>query len=145
MRAILALATALAALGGAAPAQDVGDDAVDLTPPDMSAPASEQEYRTCPDREPRPEWLETIGMRDAVKGQLLMRIYEARTYERIVATGNCSCAVKAPPWDDAEAEYLEGYAALDLQGQDEAEADFRRLENEFHQEARRICREQGNW
>lgn len=143
----LALVLVLGALAGPAPAQDVSaaDDFMDFTPPDMSAPRSDREYRTCPDREDRPEWLENLDAREADRGLLLMRIYEARNYERIVATGDCSCDVKAPPWDAAEAEYFEDYAALDLQAQDQAESDFRRLKNEFRREARRICTEQGNW
>lgn len=117
----------------------------DLTPPDMSAPRSASEYRTCPDREERPEWLETLDPREADRGLLLMRIYEARNYERIVTTGDCSCAVKAPSWEAAEAEYQEKYAALDLQAQDRAENEFREIVDQFRREARRICQAQGNW
>lgn len=117
----------------------------DLTPPDMSAPRAASEYRTCPDREPRPEWLETLNPQEADRGLLLMRIYEARNYERIVATGDCSCTIKAPSWDAAEAEYKENYAALDLQAQDRAENEFRELVDQFRREARRICQAQGNW
>lgn len=141
----LALRVALATLGGAAWAQDAGDDYMDLTPPDMSAPRGDREYRTCPDREDRPAWVDELDGWEAQRGLLLMRIYEARSYERIVTTGDCSCATKAPSWDMAEAEYFEEYAALDLQAQDQAERDFRRLKNEFRREARRICIEQGNW
>lgn len=139
----LALALALAGLGTRALAQDIGGSVdLNLTPPDMSAP---QEYRTCPDREPRPAWIEELEGWEAERGLLLMRIYEARNYERIVTTGDCSCANKAPPWDAAEAEYQEEYAALDLEAQDEAEDNFRDLKNQFYRDARRICRAQGNW
>lgn len=141
----LALAAALAGLGGAAPAQDAGNDALDLTPPDLSAPASDQEYRTCPDREPRPSWIDELKGFKAVRALLVSEIYTARTFEAIVATGDCSCAVKAPPWDAAEAEYQETYAALDRSAVGDALGEFQSLSGSLHQDARRICREQGNW
>ncbi|MFC5567104.1 hypothetical protein ACFPOC_11870 [Rubellimicrobium aerolatum] len=117
----------------------------DLTPPDMSAPRSASEYRTCPDREERPAWAEKLEGREAVRSLLLSEIYRARSYEQIVATGDCSCAVKAPSWAAAEAEYQENYAALDLVAVREARGEFQRLSGSFHHEARRICRAQGNW
>lgn len=143
----LALAVALAGLWSAAWAQDVSaaDDTLDLIPPDMSTPASEQEYRTCPDREPRPAWIDELKGFKAVRALLVSEIYKARTYEAIIATGDCSCAVKAPPWDAAEAEYLEAYAALDRSAVGDALGEFQRLSGSLHQDARRICTEQGNW
>lgn len=183
----LALAVALAGLGGAGRTQEVSEEAVtsgareelvlpqidtpapppmtedeaaaqqptpdapgpssvsDLTPPDMSAPRAASEYRTCPDREERPVWAENLEGTEVVRSLLLSEIYKARSYEQIVATGDCSCAVKAPSWDAAEAEYQENYAALDLRAAREARGEFQRLSGSFHQEARRICRTQGNW
>ena len=141
----LALGMIPAGLGGPAKAQEAQVDGVDLTPPDLSAPRGEREYRTCPDREERPAWLEGLKGYDAERGLLLMSIYEARTYEAIVSTGDCSCLVKAPPWDAAEAEYQDDYAALDLPAVDEAEDDFSRLARSLYRDVRRICREQGNW
>lgn len=117
----------------------------DLTMPDMSAPRSSREYRTCPDREDPPAWAENLGVKEAGRSLLLSEIYKARSYEQIVATGDCSCAVKAPSWDAAEAEYQENYAALDLAAVDEAWAEFQMLSDSFHQDARRICRAQNNW
>ncbi len=139
----LALALALAGLGSAARAQDTADDALDLTPPDLSA--LEGEYRTCPDREPRPAWLDELRGFKAVRALLVSEIYKARTYEAIVATGDCSCAVKAPPWDAAEAEYLQTYASLDRSAVGDALGEFQSLSGSLYQDARRICREQGNW
>lgn len=142
----LALALALAGLGGATRAQEApADGAGDLTPPDMGAPRSEQEYRTCPDREPRPEWAENLEAWEVVRSLLLSEIYKAQTYAAIVATNDCSCAVKAPPWDAAEAEYQEEYAALDLGSVEEAMNDFRSRSRGLYRDVRRICREQGNW
>lgn len=142
----LALALALAGFGGSARAQEVpADGASDLTPPDLGALRSEQEYRTCPDREPRPEWAENLETWEVVRALLLSEIYKARTYEAIAATGDCSCAVKAPPWDEAEAEYFQDYAALDLGAVEGAISDVSSVSRGFQREVRRICREQGNW
>lgn len=142
----LALAVVLAGLAGTAPAQDTAaNDPMDLTPPDMSAQRSAREYRTCPDREARPEWAENLEGQEVGRSLLLSEIYKARSYEQIVATGDCSCATKAPPWDTAEAEYQENYAALDLAAVDAAWGEFLRLSGSFHHDARRICRAQGNW
>lgn len=142
----IGLALAATVIGSPALPQDAATDGFDdLTVPDLSAPREDREYDVCPDREPRPEWLETLGVADSYKGVLLMRIYEARSYEAIVATGDCSCANRAPPWDAAEAEYQSDYASLDYQAQDEAENDLRRLRNSLERDARAICRDQGNW
>lgn len=141
-----ALAVLLAGHAGAGLAQDgTADNFNDFTPPDMSMPRSEREYRTCPDREARPEWAENLEGWEVGRSLLLSEIYKARSYEQIVATGDCSCANKAPPWDAAEAEYQEDYAALDLSAMREARGEFQRLSGSLHQDARRICREQGNW
>ena len=142
----LTLAVALTGLGGAGLAQNSAtNDFMDLTPPDISAPRSAPEYRTCPDREARPEWAENLEGWEVARSLLLSDIYKARTYEAIVATGDCSCAVKAPPWDAVEAEYLEDYAALDLGAVQGAGSDFGRLARGLYRDVRRICREQGNW
>lgn len=141
----LALAAALAGLGGAAPAQEASADALDLTPPDLSTPQSEEEYRTCPDREPRPAWVDELEGREVFRAALVSDIYKARSYEAIVATDDCSCTTKAPPWDTAEAEYQKDYAALDLGAVQDASTDFNRLSRSLYRDVRRICREQGNW
>lgn len=116
-----------------------------LTPPNMSAPRAVGEYRTCPDREERPAWAENLDGREVVRSLLLSEIYKARSYEQIVATGDCSCAVKTPSWNAAEAEYQENFAALDLAAADRAWGEFQRLSGSLHNDARRICRAQGNW
>lgn len=140
----LALMVVLAGLGAPALAQEsAAGDFNDLTPPDMGAP--QQEYKVCPDREPRPEWVGNLGVRESYRGVLLMRIYEARSYEAIVGTGDCSCAKRAPSWDAAEAEYQENYAQLNPQAQQRATTEFRRLKTEFQRNARAICEAQGNW
>lgn len=143
---VLAVAVAVAGLGGPALAQEsAADDFNDLTPPDMSAPRQEQEYRVCPDREPRPEWAEDLEVREAYKGVLLRAIYEARSYEAIVSTGDCSCANRAPSWDAAAAEYQEDFAHLDPQAQRGATRDFQSLKGDLRGEAKAICEAQGNW
>lgn len=114
----------------------------DLTPPEVTG---ESEPLVCPDRPPRPAWAENLDGWEVQRSLLLSAIYEARSYEAIVATGDCSCANRAPSWDVADAEYQENYAALDLQAQTDAESEFRRLKNDLRREARAICREQGNW
>ena len=142
----IGLALAASVIGSPALPQDaVTNDFDDLTVPDLGAPREDREYDVCPDREPRPAWLETLGVADSYKGILLMRIYEARSYEAIVTTGDCSCANRAPPWDAAEAEYRDDFASLDPEGQQRATSDFRQLKDRFYRDARAVCREQGNW
>ena len=129
------------------PTTDAGgaSDVLDLTRSDMSAPRSERAHQTCPDREERPAWAEDLGVKEVIRSLLLSEIYKARSYEHIVASGDCFCAVKAPSWDAADAEYQENYAALDLGAVRDARGEFQRLSGNLHSEARRICRAQGNW
>ena len=79
----------------------------DLSPPDLAA---SPEAGACPDRPPRPEWAENLQGWEVQRSLLLSAIYEARSYEVIVATGDCSCANRAPSWDAADAEYQADYA-----------------------------------
>ncbi|MBP1806900.1 hypothetical protein [Rubellimicrobium aerolatum] len=125
--------------------EDGAADVLDLTPPDLSAPRSARAYRTCPDREERPAWIEELKGWDSIRGLVISEIYQARVYEKIVATGDCSCANKAPPWDAAEAEYQENYAAISNQGLREVRDEFQTLSGNLYKDARRICRAQGNW
>ncbi|MBP1806990.1 hypothetical protein [Rubellimicrobium aerolatum] len=151
----LALAVALAGFGEAGWAQEAPEEPAtseaaepsevpDLTVPDLSADAP-RTYRTCPDRPPRPDWLESLSVRDSYKGVLLMSIYEARAYESIVASGDCSCSNKAPSWDAAMTEYQGDYAELDYEAQSEATSEFVDLKNSLRQQTRAICQKQGNW
>jgi hypothetical protein len=142
----LALAVILASFAGTGHAQDnAADDFNDFTMPDMSAPEAEREYDVCPDREPRPEWAQNLDVHDSYKDVLLMRIYEARSYEAIVTTGDCSCANRVPSWDLANAEYQENFALLDPQAQRSATRKYRRLKDDHYSDARAICEAQGNW
>ncbi len=142
----IALTHALALHGGVASAQDgTASDFNDLTLPDMSAPEAEREYDVCPDREPRPQWVDRLNVHDSYKGVLLMRIYEARSFETIVASGDCSCTNRAPPWDAADAEYQANFALLDPQAQQRATGEFQTLRGSLRREAKAICEAQGNW
>ncbi len=139
----IALTLAMALHGGVASAQD--GVANDFTLPDMSAPEAEREYDVCPDREPQPQWAQNLDTRDSYKGVLLMQIYEARSYEAIVATGDCSCANRAPSWATADAEYQANFAMLDPQAHRSATREFQTLRGSLRRDAKAICEAQGNW
>lgn len=133
---------AMGLLAGAAAAQD---DATDMTPPDLGVPRGERAVRTCPDREPRPAWTEALDGWEVERARLLTAIHELRAFETILGSGDCSCAVKAPPWDAAEAEYLDTYAALDIQAVREARVALDATARGLRPEVRRICLAQSNW
>jgi len=99
----------------------------------------------CVNRPAEPAWMQTIGAREAYKRVLIQDIYRAQSLERIVALGECACKTRFPPWDAAEAEFLERLAAAERWEMLEASDALNRRANALRQEAMAICEAEGNW
>ena len=99
----------------------------------------------CPDRPPEPDWMQNISLQDAFQRVLVQDIYRAQNIERIVATGSCSCAVRFPAWDAAEAAFQESHASADRWEMLQASDRYNRRANALRLEAKAICKAAGNW
>lgn len=123
-----------------------GDRAsMQITWPDLGKPDAPEAVQASADDcspQPEPAWFEPL---ESVRVLLLRDLYEARTYEGIIAAGDCPCALRKPAWDAIEAEYLADYASADLRVVEGAWDDFRRTAARLRPDARSICRPQGTW
>jgi len=99
----------------------------------------------CADRPQEPEWMQTIGVRDAYKRVLVQDIYRAQNMERIVASASCTCGIRFPVWDGAEAEFHERFASAERWEMLEASGTYNRRANALRIEAKTICEAAGNW
>ena len=99
----------------------------------------------CSDRPSEPEWMQSIGLREAYKRVLVQDIYRARSLERIVATGSCSCETRFPTWEAAAAEFRDRFGAAERWEMLEASEDYNRNANALRSEAMEICNAEGNW
>ena len=99
----------------------------------------------CPDRPPEPAWLRNIAPREAYKRLLVQHIYRARSMQRIVDAGACSCPTRYPSWEAAEAVFVEQFTDAGYWAVTEATSDYRREANRLRLEAMPICEEAGNW
>lgn len=108
-------------------------------------PSLGSEPDICIDRPAEPEWMQSIGVREAYKRVLVQDIYRAQNMERIVASDNCACETRFPAWDAAEAEFRVRFAAAERWEMLEASDEFNRRANEMRTIAMAICEAEGNW
>lgn len=99
----------------------------------------------CVDRPAEPDWMQTIGLRDAYRRVLVQDIYRTRSLARVVEAGECSCQARFPAWDAAEAEFLERYASAERWEMLEASEVYGREANALRPQAMAICEAAGNW
>lgn len=99
----------------------------------------------CADRPSEPDWMQTIGLREAYRRVLVQGIYRAQNLTRIVEAGECSCQTRFPDWDAAEAEFLERYASAERWEMLEASDVYGREANALRPQAMAICEAAGNW
>lgn len=135
---VFCFALAMVGLGSTVHAQTAVND--DLTPT-----IQPQQYRICNDRPERPAWAEALPIREAWKGLTLRGLYELRAWETIVATEDCSCAVRFPTWDAAEDEYQKSYAGLTQGEQTALRRQLRASQNAIAEHVETIREAQGNW
>lgn len=99
----------------------------------------------CTSRPQEPEWMQIIGVRDAYKRVLVQDIYRAQNMEQIVASASCTCDIRFPVWDSAEAEFRERFASAERWEMLEASDTYNRQANALRSEAMKICEAAGNW
>ncbi|UWR24575.1 hypothetical protein [Sulfitobacter sp. S190] len=99
----------------------------------------------CPDRPVEPQWMQDIGVRDAYQRVLVQDIYRAQSLARIVEAGECNCAIRFPPWDNAETEFFERFANSERWEMLEASDAYGREANALRPQAMAICEAEGNW
>lgn len=102
--------------------------------------------RVCPDQPPQPDWIENIAPRDAHRGNLVQEIYRAQSMQAVADAEDCSCGIRFPSWEAAEAVYAERYSGI----KDRWEiigltSEFSQTANDLRRIAKPICEDQGNW
>lgn len=112
---------------------------------DLSPSMERTSYRTCNDRPPRPNWIETVDPKEAHKGLLVQEMYRAQGNQAVVEAGECACDIRFPSWDKVNQEFRSEYAALDRWQINELTSQYTRAANEARQSAQPICEAQGNW
>lgn len=108
-------------------------------------PSLDNEPDVCVDRSTEPEWMQTIGIREAYTRVLVQDIYRAQNIERIVATGTCDCETRFPAWDAAETEFRDRFASTERWEMLEASDAYNRRANALRPEAVAICEAMGDW
>lgn len=112
---------------------------------DLSVTLEPQRYRICNNRPDRPTWVEEVNPREAYKALTVMGLYELRSWEAIVASGDCSCEIRFPDWATANAEYTERFADLSAPEHTQTQRLLRRQSNDLRPSVRTICEAQGSW
>lgn len=112
---------------------------------DLTVTMSPQQYRICNDRPARPAWMDEVHPREAYKALTLMDLYELRAWERIVDTGNCSCEIRFPEWEDASEEFNEKYLLASAAENTATQRVIRQKRNDLRHAVQDICEAQGNW
>lgn len=112
---------------------------------DLTVDMAPKQYRICNDRPARPAWLDELHPREAYKALTMMDLYELRAWERIAETGDCSCEVRFPEWDEVSVEYTGRFATSSNAEHTQAQLQIRRERNDIRQVVQDICEAQGNW
>lgn len=108
-------------------------------------PSLDNKPDVCVDRSTEPEWMQTIGVREAYTRVLVQDIYRAQNMERIVASGTCACETRFPAWGSAEAEFRERFASNERWEMLEASDAYNRRANAMRPDAVAICETMGTW
>lgn len=127
---------------GAGPA--LAEGAPDVST-DLTVDMAPKQFRICNDRPARPAWMDELHPREAYKAVTLQKLYELRTWEAILQTGDCGCSTRFPSWESADAEYQEKYGHLPQADQTQARLSIRGEQRQLAPNVEAICREQGNW
>ncbi|WP_377513378.1 hypothetical protein [Octadecabacter sp. R77987] len=89
--------------------------------------------------------MKNIPLRDAYQRVLVQDIYRAQNIERIVGAESCTCEVRFPSWEAAEATFRNNHTNTDRWEMLEASDGYNRRANELRLEAKAICDAAGNW
>ena len=108
-------------------------------------PSLERDYDICPDRPLEPEWMQQIPLREAFQRVLVQDIYRAQSMERIVAMGECTCAIRFLAWDEAVTTFHDNYSDAERWEMLEASDIYNRHANDLRLDAKAICEAAGNW
>jgi len=108
-------------------------------------PPLERSFDVCPDRPAEPSWMQKIPLRQAYQRVLVQDIYRAQNLERIVEIGSCSCEIRFPSWDAAEAVFRERHASAERWEMLQASDGYNRRANDVRREAKAICDAVGDW
>lgn len=112
---------------------------------DLTVTMDRQQYRICNDRPARPTWMDEVHPREAYKVLTLMRLYELRAWEDIMASEQCGCDTRFPSWDSASAEYAERFESNTQAEHTQVQIELRRNQAEIARAVQDICEAQGNW
>jgi hypothetical protein len=108
-------------------------------------PTLERNFDVCPDRPTEPNWMQDIPLREAYQRVLVQDIYRAQNIERVIETGSCTCEVRFPAWDTAEATFQDTHFGSDRWEMLQASDVYNRTANDLRVEAKGICEAAGNW
>ena len=108
-------------------------------------PSMQRDFEICPDRPVESDWMRQIPLREAYQRVLVQDIYRAQNIERIVATGECACAIRFPAWDEAIATFHDNYSNAERWEMLEASDIYNRHANDLRPDAKAICEAVGNW
>ncbi|MEP3332288.1 hypothetical protein [Sedimentitalea sp.] len=108
-------------------------------------PSLSSQRDVCADRPSEPDWMQSIGVREAYKRVLVQDIYRAQNIERIVTSGSCACDIRFPTWDAADVEFHERFVAAERWEMLEASSEYNRRADAHRLEAMTICKAEGNW
>ena len=112
---------------------------------DLTVTIAPQQYRICNDRPARPTWMDQVHPREAYRALTQMRLYELRSWEAIMASGDCGCDFRFPSWDAASAEYEERFGISTQAEHTQARLALRDQQNQIARDVQDLCEAQGNW
>ena len=112
---------------------------------DLTVTMAPQHYRICSDRPARPTWMDEVYPREAYRALTQMRLYELRSWEAIMVSGDCGCDVRFPSWDAASAEYEKRFGISTQAEHTQARLALRDQQNQIARDVQDLCEAQGNW
>lgn len=108
-------------------------------------PTMEQTFAFCRERPSEPKWMGSLPSRENYKRLVIQTIYRAQGLERVVESGECSCAIRFPSWDTAVQHFNDRYSGADRNAMREAEDRYLTRFNQLRLAAREICETEGHW
>lgn len=122
------------------------DEVSPTQPADLSTILSKKKKSICPNQHARPDWAKDLNAKEAYKGYALKQVYTNSRYKEMITRQDCSCPVRFPSWDQADAFYQSNFLGLNFPETNERlrDLEIEREINKMHIHVLRLCRSQGH-
>lgn len=108
-------------------------------------PTIGSKYEFCQERPPEPQWMQNLHVRESYKRLLIQSIYRLEGYQRVAASGDCTCDTLFPAWSNAVQHYNDNFLHLEQFEAMQTRRDLQDRGSAVRRSVQEFCEAEGNW